>query len=415
MPAMKSVQITGYGKPNDVLQMTDTRERPVLTKGQGQMLLKVHAVSLTPGDQRRMSGDVSGAPIKLPPFPYVPCGDVCGTVLEVDENEKDLAFKVDPQGRDCVVGTWDEAGVGGLAEYMLVNTKMCAPKPANADHLQSAALANSAQWARCAIDIAKVTPGDRVLVLGGSGGVGSMVIQMARNAGASYVAATSSDVAFLTNLGVDKAINYQETNWWEDEEFKLQPFDVIFDHAEGYASYERAYAQKVIKSKSVGGRWIASVWKEWRIKATSLWEMLGFMLPGMWHHFQFRFFSPAYHILIFGAARSERMKRAGGEEARSERMKHHLQFGFSSPAEHMLISGAGPGGKTNREIFKQFDEGKFKVIIDKKGPFPFTEAGVKGAYNLLDSRRAKGKIVIEAARLQGYLALTACEPAEDEW
>jgi len=355
MPAMKSVQITGYGKPNDVLQMTDTRERPVLTKGQGQMLLKVHAVSLTPGDQRRMSGDVSGAPIKLPPFPYVPCGDVCGTVLEVDENEKDLAFKVG----DCVVGTWDEAGVGGLAEYMLVNTKMCAPKPANADHLQSAALANSAQWARCAIDIAKVTPGDRVLVLGGSGGVGSMVIQMARNAGASYVAATSSDVAFLTNLGVDKAINYQETNWWEDEEFKLQPFDVIFDHAEGYASYERAYAQKVIKSKSVGGRWIASVWKEWRIKATSLWEMLGFMLPGMWHHFQFRFFSPAYHILIFGA---------------------------------------GPGGKTNREIFKQFDEGKFKVIIDKKGPFPFTEAGVKGAYNLLDSRRAKGKIVIEIAK-----------------
>lgn len=101
MPAMKSVQITGYGKPNDVLQMTDTRERPVLTKGQGQMLLKVHAVSLTPGDQRRMSGDVSGAPIKLPPFPYVPCGDVCGTVLEVDENEKDLAFKVDPQGSAC--------------------------------------------------------------------------------------------------------------------------------------------------------------------------------------------------------------------------------------------------------------------------------------------------------------------------
>ena len=99
MPAMKSVQITKYGRPDDVLEMTHTRERPILTKGTGQMLLKVHAVSLTPGDQRRMSGDVSGAPITLPPFPYVPCGDVCGTVLEVDENEPNLAFKVTPPTR----------------------------------------------------------------------------------------------------------------------------------------------------------------------------------------------------------------------------------------------------------------------------------------------------------------------------
>jgi len=96
MPAMKSVQITKYGHPDDVLEMTSTRERPILTKGKGNMLLKVHAVSLTPGDQRRMSGDVSGAPIKLPPFPFVPCGDVCGTVLEVDENEPNLPFKVTP-------------------------------------------------------------------------------------------------------------------------------------------------------------------------------------------------------------------------------------------------------------------------------------------------------------------------------
>jgi len=114
--SMKSFHITRYGTPDEVLEMTTHRERPSLTKGKGEMLIKVHAVSLTPGDQRRMSGDVRGAPITLPPFPYVPCGDVCGTVLEVDESEPNLKFTVG----DCVVATWDEAGVGGLAEYMLV-------------------------------------------------------------------------------------------------------------------------------------------------------------------------------------------------------------------------------------------------------------------------------------------------------
>ena len=71
-----------------------------------------------------------------------------------------------------------------------------------------------------------------------------------------------------------------------------------------------------------------------------------------------------------------------------------------------------PGGASNEALFARFDHGDFRVVLDAQSPLPFTEEGVKAAYRLLGSRRAKGKIVIEisqpADRNASYLNIRNC-------
>ena len=131
---------------------------------------------------------------------------------------------------------------------------------------QSAALANSAQWAQCAVALAGIMPGDRVLVLGGTGGVGTVCVQLAKQAGA-FVAATSSDVALLTELGVDRPIDYRAEEWSAAADLRAAPLDAVIDLAEGYASYLRAARAGVLKPRTRGGRWVAAVWNDWHISA----------------------------------------------------------------------------------------------------------------------------------------------------
>jgi NADPH:quinone reductase-like Zn-dependent oxidoreductase len=57
-----------------------------------------------------------------------------------------------------------------------------------------------------------------------------------------------------------------------------------------------------------------------------------------------------------------------------------------------------PGGASNEALFARYDRGDFRVVLDAQSPLPFTEEGVKAAYRLLASRRAKGKIVIEISQ-----------------
>mmetsp|Transcript_33565 Transcript_33565/g.77474 ORF Transcript_33565/g.77474 Transcript_33565/m.77474 type:complete len:92 (-) Transcript_33565:457-732(-) len=62
--------------------------------------------------------------------------------------------------------------------------------------------------------------GDRVLVLGGAGGVGSTLIQLASKAGPSFLAATTTQVELVKSLGAELSIDYRLENWWEKPEFK---------------------------------------------------------------------------------------------------------------------------------------------------------------------------------------------------
>ena len=100
--------------------------------------------------------------------------------------------------------------------------------------------------------------GDRVLVLGAGGGFGTAFVQLARDAGASYIAATSTNEAMLKNLGVDRIVNHQKEQWWNDPEFLSKPFDLVVDAAEGKAAWDRVRSEpSPLKSGKDGGRFLA--------------------------------------------------------------------------------------------------------------------------------------------------------------
>ena len=209
---MAAIIATSFGSAQDVLKRVDDQPKPQLkdakAKGAKHLLVRVQACSLSPGDYRMLSGD--GKLIKKPKggFPYVPGGDVCGVVEAIGSSVSDFAVG------DTVVGTWAVFGQGGLAAHTLVDSALAVHKSKALSSLQAAAAANSAGQALQALKASTVVSGDRVLVLGGSGGVGTCLTQMLKHAGASFVAATTTKGKVLDGLGVDRYIDYTRENWY---------------------------------------------------------------------------------------------------------------------------------------------------------------------------------------------------------
>ncbi|XP_021727027.1 2-methylene-furan-3-one reductase-like [Chenopodium quinoa] len=190
-----------------------------------QVLIKVAAAALNPVDFKRRLGKFKASDS---PLPTVPGYDVAGVVVKVGSQVKE--FKVG----DEVYGDISEKALdgpkqfGSLAEYTAVEEKLLALKPKNIDFVQAAGLPLAVETAYEGLERAGMSPGKSVLVLGGAGGVGSLVIQLAKQVfGASKVAATASTgkIEFLKSLGVDLAIDYTK------EKFEDLPekFDVVYD------------------------------------------------------------------------------------------------------------------------------------------------------------------------------------------
>jgi len=351
---MRAVLAKEFGKAADVLSLSSSHPRPVLAPGSGKLLVRVHASSLSPGDWRTLSG--SADLVRKPGFPYIPCHDICGTVEEVDSTTAPK-FKVG----DCIVATWDMIALGGLAEYILVDPKLAAAKPPGMSVVEASALANSAGHAvQIAKDVA-VKEGERVLVLGGSGGVGTILLQLLRAAGPSFLAATSTQEALLKGLGVDQVIDYTKANWWEEEAFKAEPFDVIIDCAEGAPAWKHCREAKMIKPSHSGGRFVAVTMSDPCNEFHSWLDMVGFM-GGM-------------------------MGRSLGSRLAPSQPRHitHLSTITTDLLESVLAMA---------------DSGKLKVLLDEDSPFPFTEEGVKAAFTIQEDthrpgkRHAHGKLVV---------------------
>jgi len=363
---MRSVLAKSFGRPEDVLYMSAEHPRPVVKPGSGKLLVRVLAMSLSPGDWRTLSG--SASLVRHPKFPYVPCHDVCGTVVEVDPKLEAPAFKLG----DCVIGTWDMMAEGGLAEYALVDSKLTVLKPEGISTVDAAALANSAGHALEAVRHAKIKEGDRVLVLGAGGGFGTAFVQLARDAGASYVAATCTNEAMQKSIGVDRVIDHRTEQWWTDADFLKEPFDVIVDAAEGKVAWERAKAKSSpLKSGKNGGRFLAVVMPNPTQEFKNPFQMIGFMGGFM--------------------AREAYSKMTSGRNPR------YIQELTSLNADIL------------KEVLAKVQEGKLNVILDPASPFAFTEEGVKEAFKLQastlhpkfyeasDRRGPHGKIVIRMA------------------
>lgn len=190
---MKALTIQDYGAP---LQLSEV---PVPAPRPGQVLVENHFTTLNGVDLGRASGFLRQV-FQLQ-FPWIPGGDVAGRVAAVGEDITD--FKVG----DEVFG-YTRAG-GAYAEFTIVDAANLAHRPASISEEQAAAIALVGQTATQMLELAKVKSGDTLLILGGSGGVGSHAIQLAKLAGVRVIAtARQSQAEALQQLGAERIIDY---------------------------------------------------------------------------------------------------------------------------------------------------------------------------------------------------------------
>jgi NADPH:quinone reductase-like Zn-dependent oxidoreductase len=159
-------------------------------------------------------------------FPATLGGDLAGVVADVGEGVKE--FKVG----DAVYGSANSvSGQGAFAEFAPAKVTSLAPKPESLDFVQAAALPLVGVSAYIGIvELLQVQKGNRVLIHGGAGGIGSVAVQLAKYLGA-YVASTAAgeDADFVKALGADVVIDYET----EDFAKILQKYDAVFDTVGG--------------------------------------------------------------------------------------------------------------------------------------------------------------------------------------
>ena len=194
---MKALIVTRYGPPGQ-LAVTDA-QRPA--PGPGQILLRVEAAGVNPADYKLVTGEHRDAwPLR---FPFVPGLDVAGTVAGLGAGAGGFAVG------DEVFGMLFPA-LGSFAEYALASagSRLLARRPGDLDPVRAAALATVGLTGEAMTSRAGLRTGDTVLVAGASGGVGSMTVQFAAQAGARVLAvARPENAAFVGSLGAAETID----------------------------------------------------------------------------------------------------------------------------------------------------------------------------------------------------------------
>ena len=214
-PTMKAVVIHEYGGP-EVLKYEDV---PQPEPKQDQLRIHVIAAGVNPVDGMIRSGmfDKEGRRA----FPVILGGDISGVVERVGSNI--TKFK----SGDPVFAYVSLDNSGGYAQYAVVTEREAAPKPKSLTYVEAAAVPIVALTAwQALIDTAKLKAGQTVLIHGGSGGVGSFAIQIAKAHGAKVIAtASAANQELLKQLGADVAIDYTKQNF----ENVAKDVDVVLD------------------------------------------------------------------------------------------------------------------------------------------------------------------------------------------
>lgn len=227
---MKAAQIHQYGEPAVIAITSDAKKQ---SPQQGELLVEIHAASLNPFDYKIRRGYLKEM-IPLT-FPITLGGDFSGIVIEVGEG--DTAFSVGDAvyGQANVVG----GGSGSLAEFVISKKGTVAKKPKKVDFIKAAALPLVGSSAIQALEEhMKLTKGQKILIHGGSGGIGSVAIQLAKSIGA-YVATTVSKEheAYVRERGADEVIDYHS----QDFSSVLKDFDAVYDTVGG-ETYTKSFA-----------------------------------------------------------------------------------------------------------------------------------------------------------------------------
>ncbi len=207
---MKAIIINEHGS-NAVLRYEEAFETPVA--GPGEVIVKVEACSLNYHDIFTRNG-MPGITI---PMPIIMGIDVAGTVAEIGPEVSDWAVGdrvlVDPVDRAGKRGLLGEMVNGGLAEYCRAEAHSLVRVPEKVSFEQAAALPVAYGTAyRMMMTRGAIKAGEKVMILGASGGVGTCCVQLAKSVGAHVIAFASSQEKMdrLKELGADDTINYAE-------------------------------------------------------------------------------------------------------------------------------------------------------------------------------------------------------------
>ena len=214
---MKAIIYTEYGSP-DVLQFTEV-EKP--TPKENEVLVKIHAASANPLDWHLMRAEPfiarMGNGWRKPKNPKLGA-DIAGTVEAVGSSVTEF------QPGDAVFGSPD--GLGGFAEYACATEKSLVLKPENVSFEQAAATPvvglTAIQGMR---DTGQIQPGQKVLVNGASGGIGTFAVQYAKSIGAEVTGVCSTrNLELVRSIGADHVIDYTK----EDFTRNGQQYDLIY-------------------------------------------------------------------------------------------------------------------------------------------------------------------------------------------
>jgi len=329
---MKAAYINRYSNINDV--QLGEQPTPVLTEN--DVLIKVHAASINPLDLRVLEGEFKAIlPVQ---FPFILGNDFAGTVVQVGANVNNF------KAGDEVYAKTDLNGA--FAEYTVVQQSSLALKPKNISMELAASLplVSLTAW-QALVEIAKVKAGQKVLIHAGSGGVGSVAIQLAKYLGATVATTTSGkNIRWVSALGADMIIDYKTT----DFEQVLKDYDVVLD-TQGGKTLEKSL--NIVKR---GGRIISISGPPDREFAEAIhanW-LLKCIIP-----------------LLSWSIRNKAKKRG-------------ITYSF------LFMQ---PNGQQLSEISKLVDVGKINPVVDKT--YEFSE--IKDAFQYVNTGRAKGKVVLK--------------------
>lgn len=239
---MKAAVYTQYGPP-EVLQVKHV-DKP--TPKNNEILLRIKATAVNSGDWRLRKADPFA--VRFIFGLIKPKVNILGTVFsgEVESIGEDVKnFKVG----DSVFGHTDMS-FGAYAEYKcLPENGSVALKPKTISHKEAAVIPFGGVTALHFIKKAKIKPGQKVLVIGASGSVGSAAVQLAKSFGANVNGVCSTaNIALVKSIGADKVIDYTKEDFTQNGE----TYDVIFDTVKAIS------VSKSIKSLNKNGIMILS-------------------------------------------------------------------------------------------------------------------------------------------------------------
>lgn len=331
---MKAFVIKKYGK-KDSIQLADL---PVPIVKDNEVLVEVYASGLNLLDSKIKSGEFK---LFLPyKFPLILGHDVAGIIAQIGKNVKQ--FKVGDQ----VYARPADFHIGTFAEYISLDENDVAFKPNNTTMEEAASIPLVALTAwQALVEIAGLKKGQKVFIQAGSGGVGTIAIQLAKHLGAT-VATTASEKSFemLKKLGADVLIDYKK----DDFETVLKDYDVVLN------SQDTKTLEKSLRILKPGGKAISISGPPTLDFARSI--------KAAW------FVRLIISLISFGI--------------RKKAKKLGVDYSFLFMRSN---------GKQLQEITKLIEKSVIAPVLDKV--FPFVKTNDALVY--VESGRAKGKVVVK--------------------